>query len=211
MSANNELDLRRFIRGIKKSRLIILLCAVVFLGTGITYWFIAMPQYMSYSKMLIEDSSLPSGGGGGGAKSAGMASLMRTFSVGGFGSSNTANEEVLINTRQVFLTTVKDLGINRAYIELDGLSKRSLYKETPVIVEAAPETFEKLSGVLVFNMDISGDKADIQVKKSRFSVVKDIKGIRLPATLKLPQGTFQILRTPHFDGGKHRLRVIVGR
>lgn len=208
MASKNDLDLRRFFRAIKKAKWLYAICLVIFLGLGIVYWYISMPQYLSYSKMLIEDSSLPSGGGGG-SKAAGMASLMRSFSIGGFGSSSTTNELILMNSRKVMMTTVKDLSLNRTYIEYDGLSKHLIYKNNPVAVEASSETFENVKSPLIFDIEIDGNKADITLRKNRFSSFKKIEDATLPTSVKLPEGTFQILRTPHFNGEKKHIRVLV--
>jgi len=177
------------------------------MGLGILYWFIAMPQYESHSEMLIEDSSLSSSGGG--SKSPGILSLMNSFSIGGFGSNSTGNEIVLLNTRQLFMNTVKALSLNRTYIEFDGLSKHQIYKDTPIVIESLDESYDKIKGVLIFEVRIKGDKSDVTIKKGRFNTVKELTDVTLPTSVRLPEGTFRILRTPHFTGKETNIRVIV--
>ena len=132
----DSLDLRRHIRAIKQGKWWFL-GSILFFGTlAIFYYAKHMPQYVINSSMLLEDES---DGGGSLKKAGGMAQMMRTFSVGGFGSASIDNEIEIVKSHDVMMRTVKTLGLNRTYLEKDGLKKEILYKTSPVMLEAPDE------------------------------------------------------------------------
>lgn len=203
MAEEKEIDIRRFLRGTKRMWWIFAISMIFFITVGIAYWVCSMPVFISNSTILIEDDS-NSGGGGG------MMSLMKTFSIGGFGSSSVDNEIVLINSNDVFLRTVKELELNREYILRRGLAKEMLYKDTPIKLEAPQSMMDTLSKAMKIQVDINGPKADIKVNRGRFSrTITEMHGVTLPTTVKTPYGSFQIVRTDKYTGETCRVDIIL--
>ena len=118
---NDTIDLRKYIKAVKKGWILGLISFLVIFGLAIVYCVIKMPQYESYAMMLIEDDSDKSPRAMGG----GMAGLVRTFSIGGFGSSSIDNELVIVKSNAVKKAVSSRLGLNRTYVEKKGL-KNSL-------------------------------------------------------------------------------------
>lgn len=100
---DRALDLRRFFRTVKKLRWVYVASLVFFLGLAITYCIVKFPQYEVKATLLIEDPAGERGISGAG----GMATMMRTFSVGGFGGSSVNNELQLINSHDVRLSMAR--------------------------------------------------------------------------------------------------------
>lgn len=213
MSANptarysNTLDLRRFLRSVRKLKWVYAVSFLFFMGLAATYCIIKQPQYEIRSALLIEDSA----DGGGISGAGGMASLMRTFSVGGFGGSSVNNELQLVNSHDVLINTAKALGLNRNYILRDGLRKQMLFLDSPIAVEAPQEMLDTLTKGMKITVDINGDKADIKVTRGLFNrLLSEKKGTPLPATVDTPYGPLQVLKTARFTGEPQRIEVSLG-
>ena len=124
---NDKIDLRKYINAVKRKWYWGVAVFVLVMGMAITYCVVKMPQYMSYSMMLIEADS------DDGAKSmGGMLGLMKSFSIGGFGSASIDNELLILQSHAVKKEMINRLGLNRIYVERNGLQKTLLYKNSPV-------------------------------------------------------------------------------
>ena len=111
------IDFRRQVRAVKNGRWIYAAALALLLGLGVFYFFSYSPKYDITSRLLIEDDE-----DGGGVRSAGsMSSIMRTFSVGGFGAASIDNELLIADTRDVMKRMVKTLGLNRIYAKKEGM------------------------------------------------------------------------------------------
>ncbi len=111
---NNVIDIRRQVREIKKSWWLFALSFVFFMSLAAIYWNSHTPQYELQASMLIEGEDAS---GAGIKQGGGMAQMMRTFSVGGFGGATVDNEIQLIASHDVMLRTVKALSLNHLYQE----------------------------------------------------------------------------------------------
>lgn len=204
---NDKIDLRKYIKAIKRGWVWGLISFVVILGLAITYCVIKMPQYESYAMMLIEDDSDKGTRSMGG----GMASLMRSFSIGGFGSSSVDNEIVIVKSHAVKKNVSSRLGLNRTYVEKKGLKKELLYKTSPVLVEAPIQLFDTLQTSFKIRLKINGDKVDISATRGFFGgTFASKEDATLPCSLETPYGTFQLLKSDTYsEGMKKTIDVIV--
>lgn len=204
---NDSLDLRRHIRAIKQGKWWFLGSILLFGTLAIFYYAKHMPLYVINSSMLLEDES---DGSGALKKAGGMSQLMRTFSVGGFGSASIDNEIEIVKSHDVMMRTVKTLGLNRTYLEKDGLKKEILYKTSPVMLEAPDEFFDTLSVGFQVNIHLHrGGTADVTVNQGLFKkTVAEYGNITFPLSVKAPCGKFQLLKGPLYSDTDNRHIII---
>ncbi|MCM1332071.1 MAG: Wzz/FepE/Etk N-terminal domain-containing protein [Bacteroides sp.] len=205
---NNELDFRRLIREIKRLKWVYLAAFIVFMGAGIAYYLRSMPEYTAVGKVLIEDSSenTPSAGAGG------VSAIMRSFSIGGFGSSSVDNEIEIMQSNKLRLRVVKLLRLNRIYVERDGLKKKMLYRDTPVLVEPQYGMLDTLTSAMMVRMSIKDDKVSAKVTQGRIfkKTIAEVKNAELPCVISTPYGYLQILKsTSYVDSIKADIDVTV--
>ncbi len=191
----DKIDLTKYLNAIKKGWIWYAISAVVFLGIAITYCAMKMPQYESYSRMLIESDS-----DNGASKMGGMASFMRTFSIGGFGSSSVDNEILIVDSYSLKKEMVSRLGLNRTYIERKGLGKSLLYKNTPIILDAPSQLFDTLESAFKVRVELKNGLANIKATKGLLGkVIAEKKDATLPCVFDTPYGKFQVLKTSNYD------------
>lgn len=206
---NDSLDLRRHLRAIKQGKWWFLGSILLF-GTLATIYLIGhMPQYEINAMLLLEDES--DGGGGSLKKAGGMAQLMRTFSVGGFGSASIDNEIEIVQSHDVMMRTIRLLGLNRTYLDKKGMFKKEiLYKTSPVLMEAPDEYFDTL--MTNYQVDIHlhrGGTADVAVKKGLLKrTVAQFGNVTFPLSVNSPFGRFQLLKGPLYSDTENRHIVI---
>lgn len=202
---NNGLDLRRFFRSVKRLRWVYLASFILFMGLAVTYCLIKHTQYKVQATILIE-SGTPEGGADG------MANMMRTFSVGGFGASSVNNELQLISSHDVLMNTARALGLNRNYIRRDGLGKEMLFLDAPIAVEAPQQMMDTLSRAMKISVEIlEGGKADITVTRGMLGrVIGEKEGATLPAVVQTELGPLTILKTDNFTGRPETIDVSFG-
>ena len=204
---NESLDLRRHIRAIKQGKWWFLGSLLFFITLAIVYNIKHMPQYDINASLLLEDES---DGSGSLKKAGGMAQMMRTFSVGGFGSASIDNEIEIVKSHDVMLRTVKTLGLNRTYLEKDGIKKEILYKTSPVMMEASDEFFDTLSTGFQVNIHLHrGGTADVTVNQGLLKkTVAEYGNITFPLSVKAPCGKFQLLKGPLYNDALNKHIII---
>lgn len=205
---NNELDFRRFIREIKRLKWVYIISFIVLTTMGIVYYFRSMPQFQAVGEVLIEDSSenassVPSGG---------LSSAMRSFSIGGFGSSSAANEIAIMQSNKLRRRIIRNLKLNRIYVERDGLKKRMLYDDTPVFLNASPELLDTLSSS--FTVHVTVDKGKVNAKATQGRIFKktigEVKNSEFPCILHTEYGDFTLVKNPEcFPEKKLKMDIIV--
>lgn len=197
---NNELDFRRFIREVKRLKWVYIVSILFFGLAGMLYYMRSLPQYEAEGQMLIEDSSenTPTVAGGG------VSAIMRSFSIGGFGSSSVDNEVKIMESEALRIRVIKKLGINRTYFKRKGLTKKELYDDSPIIVEAPEELFDTLSIAFVINVKMKNGKVDATAKAGRIfkKIYAQVKDSQLPIILDTPFGEFSIVKTPEFSNAE---------
>lgn len=196
---SNELDLRRFIREIKNLKWIYVAALVIFITAGIAYYLRSMPQYQAVGEVLIEDSSenTPTASAGG------VSAIMRSFSIGGFGSSSVDNEIEIMRSNNLRSRVVKRLRLNRMYVERDGLKKKMLYTSTPILVEPTPGMLDTLTTAMTIRISIDGDHVTAKATQGRIfrKTLGEVKNAAFPCVLSTPYGDFQILKSANYENG----------
>lgn len=159
-STSNIIDLRRYWRAIKQGKWVTIPVSALLLIFGIILSVKTLPQYTVLGSMLIEDI------GGSDNAAGGMAQMMKTFSVGGFGGSSVDNEILVLDSYDVMQRTVRHLGLTREYVAKDADGhKTMLYNETPIRVEAPVAYFDTLSTAYRLRITMLADgKVDIKVQ-----------------------------------------------
>ena len=197
---NNELDFRRFIREIKRLKWVYLAAFIILISGGIIYYLRSMPKYQAMGEVLIEDSSdnsssMPSGS---------LSSAMRSFSLGGFGSSSADNEIAIMQSNKLRRRIIRNLKLNRIYVERDGLKKRMLYDDTPVLLDAAPELFDTLS--TSFTVHVTVDKGKVSAKATQGRIFKkiigEVKNSAFPCILHTEYGDFSLVKNTGYSPEK---------
>lgn len=201
----DKIDLRKYITAVKHNWLWAVAVFVVVMGLAVTYCAIKMPQYWTHSMLLIENDSED------GSQSVGaLGGLMKTFSIGGFGSSSIDNELLILQSYAVKKKMVSQLGLNRTYVERNGLIKTLLYKESPVIVDAPSTLFDTLQVGFNIRIELHDGKADIKATKGRLKkTIAEKYDITLPCTLNTPYGDFQILKSETYNPEETRTIDVV--
>lgn len=191
---NDVIDLSKYIRAIKSNKWWVLVSLVIF-GAGILFSMTRLPQYESYSRLLIESDS-----DNGASRMGGMASLMRTFSIGGFGSSSVDNEILIIDSHSLKKQLVSRLGLNRTYIKRNGLKKTMLYKNSPILLVAPDALFDTLETAFKVRIELENGKANIKATKGLLGkTIGYKKDASLPCSLETLYGTFQIIKTDNYQ------------
>lgn len=173
------------------------LSLVACLALAFVYLKIVKPVYQVQSIVLVdpEDNAKP-------GTSAMGSSLLKSMALGG--GSRVEDEIVVIGSQQLRMQMVKQLKLNRTYIERKSLLNRvDHYNDSPIEVDAPDALFDTLSTSIQFKVMTTADgKADIKVKKGRFKTLAQAKGVALPSTVKTPYGIFQVKKTSHYRPGQ---------
>lgn len=199
MEEKDTIDLRKYVKAAKRGWYWYAISLTLFLALAIFYHFNRMDQFMTHAEILIEEDE---DSGSAASKSAGgMASIMRTFSIGGMGAASVDNELLIFQTHNILVRLVQELNLNFTYIEKDGFKKYNLYNETPVLLTAKREMLDTLSTGMLFDVELHPNgKADVEVKTGFFKkVIAQTKGVTLPTTIKTPYGEFQLLKSKHYN------------
>lgn len=199
----NKIELRRFFYFTKKLKWILLSVIVFFTAIGIWLSVRSLPQSTIEGSMLIGEIGYDSENKGGGN----IAQMMRTFSVGGFGGSSVDNEILILKSNDVMVRTVRSLGLTRIYIGKDSEGKKAqLYRNTPVRIEAPVEFFDSLPKAFTVKFNLYSDgTADVTATEGFFKkTIAEMEGVKLPAPLKTPYGTLQMMPTDCFATSDYR-------
>lgn len=202
---NDKIDLRRYLTAVCQKYYYYVIAFVIFIALAIMYVSIKQNQYRFHSTILIEEEedNTPKAMGGG------VMQMMRTFSVGGFGSSSVDNEIVIMQSRELVKETVKKLKLNRTYILKEGLCKKTLYKESPIVLKAPDLIFDTIQTALKFEIEISEkEEVIVTVKEGLFSTVAKVKSSKFPIEVETKYGLFNILATTYLEPRrKYKLQV----
>lgn len=189
----NKIDLRRLWRAVKQCKWIYLAAVLVLTGIGIWFASNSLPKFTIKGELLVGETAEETGGAAAGG---GISQMMKTFSVGGFSASTVDNEVLVLQSHDVMLRTVRNLGLNRTYIgKTSSGHKAMLYHESPVRLEAPAEYFDTLSAGFKVNVNLlDNGKADVKVTKGFFnSTIKSYDAIELPATIETGYGDLRLM------------------
>ena len=164
------------------------------IGLAIMYLQYKLPQYLVMSTVLVDQDDDASSAG---------ASLLKSLSLGGGGAS-VDDEVVVMGSQDICNKMVKELKLNRLYKKRKGiLEKEDLYKDSPIEIDAPDELFDTLSVGMNFKVTVKDNgKADIKVKKGRFTTITELNDQQLPATVVTKYGTYVVRTTNFYMPGK---------
>lgn len=194
---NDQIDLRRYIKAINQKKHYYITTFIILTALAIMYICISQKQYRFHSTILIENEDDTNSKAMGG----GMVQMLRTFSVGGFGSTSVDNEIIIMQSHELIKETVKYLKLNRAYQIKKGLTKELLYKNSPLEITASDLMFDTLQTTLKFNIEINKKgEGEINVTKGILSKkVANIHFTKLPIEVNTQYGSFNIIPTSAFQ------------
>ena len=188
------IDFGAFLRKYKRYWWLFLLSLITCFACAFAYLKLATRVYNVKAVVLVAQDDNAAGAG---------ANLLKSMKL--MGQGNKVDDEMVVFSSQELCTqVVKQLKLNRSYIEDKGWYKpeKDHYNTSPVEVMAPEEFFDTISSSLKFKIDVNNQgKADIVAKKSN-KVLADIKGATLPTTVKTSYGVFAIQATEHFKNGK---------
>jgi capsular exopolysaccharide family len=155
---------------------------------AVFYLKVKEPVYQINANVLITEDESPSSGGGL------QSAMLKSFSFGGMlGGSSVDDELLIISSHSLIKDVVKDLNLNIDYKVKKGLFYKTAYKDLPIRLMAPESLQDTLSVWLKFDIRINKDnKADVKVKKGRFTTLADIKGATFPVTVKTVYGQFVV-------------------
>ncbi len=199
MTDNNEIDLRRFFRVIRRHKVLFSSVFVVIAGLSVLYALSRAPEYTTEATVLIEDESSDMPQRAGGA----MGMMMRTFSIGGFGSAKVDNELLLVDSHDVLIRTVKRLKLNVSASERTGLRSLTLWDDSPVRLVVPSVLGDTLLPKNAFRVSVRlhDGKADIKVFRGRIfkTVYAEEKNVTLPATIDTRFGQLSVVTTDKYS------------
>lgn len=208
MSQNNEIDLRRFFRTIRRHAALFTAIFIVIAGLAVTFAMTRSPRFTTSSTMLIEDSSSdsPQRSLGGGSGALGM--MMRSFSIGGFGNANVDNEMLLMTSHDILLRTVERLNLNVSAKERRGLRTATLWGDSPVELTASDSVGFNIPNLkaITVNVAIHGGRVDVKATEGFIfkEVIAEKRDVVLPTVLSTPYGTLTLTPTKQFAAGDGR-------
>ncbi len=163
------------------------------IALAVMYLKIVKPVYLVQSIVLVdpEDNAKP------GTASMGN-SLLKTIALGG--GSRVEDEIVVMGSQQLRMQMVKELKLNRAYVERKSFFNRvDHYNDSPIEIDAPDALFDTLATSFQFKIETTPDgKADIKVKKGRFKTLAEANNVTLPANVKTPYGIFNVKKTTYY-------------
>ena len=201
------IDFAAIIQRYKRYWWLFVLSLVACCTLAVMYLKIKKPVYIVQSIVLID----PEDNNKTGMSSMG-SSLLKSMALGG--GSRVEDEIVVMGSQQLRMQMVKELKINRTYIEKRSFFNRiDHYNDSPIEVDAPETLFDTLAVTLQFKVktDASG-KADIKVKKGFFKTLAQVSGATLPVNVKTPYGIFNVRRTAHYrnSGGYNITAIVTG-
>ena len=188
------LDLGEMLGKYKRYWWLFALSLIACLGLAAAYLHFTKPVYLVVGKVLIDDDK--AGGGAG-------SSLLKSMSMG-LGGSKVDDEVIVLGSQEVCGEMINRLKINRKYSERTGfMQSKDRYGNSPLEIDAPNELFDTLSKSMMFRVELDKNgKADVAVKKGRFSTLLTKKGLTLPANILTPYGMFTLRTTEHYVPGK---------
>ncbi len=186
-------DFGAFIRKYKRYWWLFLLSLVACMSLAFAYLKFAQRIYNVKAVVLVAQDDNAAGAG---------ANLLKSMKLMGQGSK-VDDEMVVFSSQELCVQVVKQLGLNRTYMEDKGWYKpeRDHYNSSPVEVIAPEEMFDTLSSVK-FKIDVDkAGLADIKVNSGKRKLA-DVKKANLPTTIKTSYGTFAVKATDKLKQGK---------
>ena len=189
------IDFGAFVRKYKRYWWLFVLSLIACISLAFLYLKAAQRIYNVKSVVLVAQDDTGAGAG---------ATLLKSMKLMGQGSK-VDDEMVVFSSQELCTQVVKQLKLNRSYIEDKGWfkPKRDHYNSSPVEILAPEEFFDTLSSPLKFKIDVNKQGlASIKAEKSKKAIV-DVKDAQLPITLKTAYGVFAFQPSEDFKPGKN--------
>ena len=186
-------DFGAFVRKYKRYWWLFLLSLIACISLAFAYLKVAKRIYNMKAVVLVAQDDNGAGAG---------ASLLKSMKLMGQGSK-VDDEMIVFSSQELCTQVIKQLGLNRTYIEDRGWFKpeKDHYNTSPVEVIVPEEMFDTLSAVK-FKIDLDkAGKANIKASNGK-DVLADVKNVSLPTALKTTYGTFAIKTTDRYKQGK---------
>lgn len=194
----DTLDLRRYLRMIRRGRWFYAACVALAIVLAVTYALISSPVYRNHTEIMIEEDN---GGSGLSAMLGANSSMANLFALSGLGSSTIDDEMLLISSNRNYINVSRLLQLNRMYFEKKGLRKQMLVKNSPIRVEAPAEYFDTLDTRLKLTVELEGQgkiSARLTSGFLNMTTLAEAKHEQLPYTLHSKCGDLLILATDFY-------------
>ena len=188
------IDFNAFVRKYKRYWWLFLLSLIACVALSMLYLKAAQRIYNVKSVVLVAQDDTGTGAG---------ANLLKSMKLMGQGSK-VDDEMVVFSSQELCTQVVKQLKLNRTYIEDRGWFKpeRDHYNSSPVEIVVPEEFFDTLSTSLKFKIDVDKQGlVNIKSKKGDIEVA-NVKKATLPTTVKTPFGVFVFQAGEKFKPGK---------
>ncbi len=188
------IDFSAFVRKYKRYWWLFLLSFIACVALGMAYLKYAKRIYNVKAVVLVAQDDNGAGAG---------ANLLKSMKLMGQGSK-VDDEMVVFSSQELCTEVVKQLGLNRSYLEKKSWYRPDVdhYNSAPVEVIAPEEMFDTLSSSLKFKIDVNKQGlATIKATKGKKELAV-VKNTQLPATVKTSYGVFAIKATEDFKAGK---------
>ena len=176
---------------------------------ALLYLRVTMPVYDISSVIMINDEK----------KGAGLVSELSLFGgMGMLGGTSTDNEIEVLRSRSLIRDVIKELDLHISYTERGFLRKKSLYKSSPVLVDAsmfnAGDLFYPLL-ITLKNLDTNQISVTVETRKSDGNeiAVSDTYS-SFPITLDTPYGKILLQRSGDIeesDGDISKIEITISK
>ena len=187
------IDFSAFIRKYKRWWWLFLLSLIACTSLAFAYLKYAKRVYNVKAVVLVAQEDNSAGAG---------ANLLKSMKLMGQGSK-VDDEMIVFSSQELCTQVVKQLKLNRSYIEDKGWfkPKKEHYNTSPVEVIAPEEMYDTLSSIK-FKIDVDKQGlADIKVNSGKHKLA-NVKGATLPTTVKTDYGVFAVNATKKYKPGK---------
>ena len=166
-----------------------LLSCVLFLALGVSYVLLKSPVYSVVSNVLIKTDD-------GKSSTSGTASVMKSMGVGDLGglmSAESILDEIQVMSSQTLTKQmIYNLGLYTSYEQVQFPFNKSLYNNSPIIIEANRSLLDTLEVGLDFKIKIDKEKKiNVLVKIPKHDKMQ-YTFTSLPADIKTPYGVFRL-------------------
>ena len=188
------IDFNAFLRKYKRYWWLFLLSLAACVALSMLYLKAAQRVYNVKAVVLVSQDDNSAGAG---------ANLLKSMKLMGQGSK-VDDEMVVFSSQELCTQVVKQLKLNRTYIEDRGWFKpvRDHYNSSPVEIMVPEEFFDTLSTAVKFKIDVNKQGlVDIKGKAGDIELA-NVKGATLPTTIKTPFGVMAFQAGEKFKPGK---------
>lgn len=163
---------------------------IICLAMAFVYLRYTTPVYNVSAKIMIKDE-----------KKGGYTSEMIALEDLGFlGSTGGIDNELeVLQSKSLFKDVIVDMKLYTTYVEKEGISKRDLYKETPIWIDVEPGTINDLKYSYTITLHIKSDSL-YQMECETFDVINNekveinVETSTLPYLLETPNGKLIVSR-----------------